>query len=157
MRIDYDHLRRHFGDVWPTHVEEFTKLLIDLRREFGGDLDLMLVLAVIGTRSLPRQVMAGLSYDAFASPDRGGAPAPINTQSIALCTGIPRETVRRKVARLEAVGWIERSEEGYLVASKGSIQELAPLTQATLHYLAAVTSACLATLEPAGRDASHLN
>jgi predicted transcriptional regulator of viral defense system len=88
-----------------------------------------------------------MTYEEFSRGVRHVEPSPINTQSIATCTGIPRETVRRKVARLEARGWVERLERGYLVTSPDAAQELAPLTQATLRYLAAVTSACLDTLD----------
>lgn len=39
---------------------------------------------------------------------------PCNTYSIAAATNLPRETVRRKVARLIAHGWIEREDNGHL-------------------------------------------
>jgi hypothetical protein len=34
-------------------VDGFTELLITLRGQFRGDLDMMLVLAIIGSRTLP--------------------------------------------------------------------------------------------------------
>ncbi|WP_296701149.1 hypothetical protein [Thiocapsa sp. UBA6158] len=54
MAFDYEDLTRHFGRIWPIHTAEFCDLLVILRRTFGGDLDSMLVLAVIGTRTLAR-------------------------------------------------------------------------------------------------------
>jgi hypothetical protein len=151
MSFDYHVLVENFGRIWPVHVEAFTELLIALRRQFGGDLDRMLVLAVIGTRTLHRGRSQGLSYDDFqtgrhnTTPD----PLPINVQSITACTGIPRETVRRKVRELEALGWIIKADKGHLIVTEQAAKDLAPGTEATLRYLTAIGTACsdLATPE----------
>jgi hypothetical protein len=55
MTFDQDDIRQHFGHIYPIHVVQFCELLVSLRRLFGGDLDLMLVLAVIGTRYSSRR------------------------------------------------------------------------------------------------------
>lgn len=144
-----DRLRVHFGRIWPVHVQEFAELLIALRRQFRGDLDLMLVLAVIGSRTLPARRLQGLSYQEFADGavgKRDERPRPINIKSVAECSGIPRETVRRKVRTLESMGWVERSENGSLVVSERARGELAPATEATLGYLSAIGSAVLDTM-----------
>jgi hypothetical protein len=44
-------IRRNFGRVWPAHVAEFTRYLIECRKHFRDDLDLLLLLAVIGNRT----------------------------------------------------------------------------------------------------------
>jgi biotin operon repressor len=144
MTFDDDDLNRHFGRIWPVHVQEFSALLITLRRHFGGDLDRMLVLAIIGSRTLPSRRIDGLSYEEFVALRRNEeAPAPINLQSIADCSGIPRETVRRKIRDLEALGWIVRRENGYLIASAAAAKDLAPLTEATMKYLVSIGNACI--------------
>lgn len=144
MTVQYDDLVQQFGRIWPVHVEQFTELLITLRRQFGGDLDRMLVLAIIGSRTLPPRRTEGLRYGHFLQQQQFDLqPAPLNIQSIAECSGIPRETVRRKVRDLVALGWICKQADGYLIASKTAAVELAPATEATLRYLAAVTSACV--------------
>jgi DNA-binding MarR family transcriptional regulator len=148
MRFDYETLTARFGQVWPVHVERFTELLITLRRHFGGDLDLMLVLAIIGSRTLHARRADGLSYRDFSNGARPDVPAsPINLQSVAECSGIPRETVRRKVRQLEDRGWVDRREDGVLTVTEKAASELAPATEATLQYLLAVGSACV--------DATH--
>jgi hypothetical protein len=45
-------IRRNFGRVWLAHVAEFTRYLIECRKHFRGDLDMLLLLAVIGDRTL---------------------------------------------------------------------------------------------------------
>lgn len=100
-------IRERFGDIWPHHNAAFNDLLIRCRRAFDGDLDKMAVLSVIGERTLTTERAAGISYDRFLDGRRGlPCPRPINIQSISECTGIPRETVRRKIAQLiDKGGW----------------------------------------------------
>lgn len=149
MGFGYEELARNFGRIWPVHVEQFTQLLITLRHEFGGDLDRMLVLAVIGLRTLPPRRIDGLSYTEFQAGRTLEQPSPINIQSIAESSGIPRETARRKVRQLEADGWIKQIDGGYLVVSARAREDLTPATEATFRYLVAIGSACVAA---AGQD-----
>jgi DNA-binding MarR family transcriptional regulator len=143
MPFDSDSLRTQFGRIWPVHNDAFGELMVELRQHFGGDLDRMLVLAIIGSRHLARRGIEEMSYRHFMSRDQSEPdPAPINTQSIADYSGIPRETVRRKIRDLEELGWIRRTEQGYLFATKQAAQDLAPATEATLRYLATVVVAC---------------
>jgi CRP-like cAMP-binding protein len=143
MPFDEDTLRRHFGCIWPVHNDAFCELLVALRRQLGGDLDRMLVLAIIGSRTLARGRIDGMSYDRFMSFERPDEdPAPINLQSIADYSGIPRETVRRKLRDLERLGWIIRRDKGYLIATAKAAQDLAPATEATQRYLLTVVAAC---------------
>jgi hypothetical protein len=103
----------------------------------------MLVLGIIGSRHLARGRIGHLSYDQIVSgspPEK--APAPINAQSIADYSGIPRETVRRKVRDLERSGWVERTDNGLLTVGHRAAQDLAPATAATLHYLATIVTVC---------------
>lgn len=44
-------IKANFGTVWPVHLSGFTRLLVQLRERFEGDLDLALVLAVVGSRT----------------------------------------------------------------------------------------------------------
>lgn len=141
MTLTVDDLRMNFGRIWPLHVQEFTELLIDLRRHFDGDLDLMLILALIGSRTAPASRLDGVSYAEFAEKGAARADfgaAPINVQSVAECSGIPRETVRRKVQKLEELGWVERQENGRVAVLQQAREALAPATEASLRYLAAI-------------------
>ncbi len=55
MSTNDDWLAAAFNEVFPAHVAAFTDLMIALRRDFEGDLDMMIVLAVIGDRQLARR------------------------------------------------------------------------------------------------------
>lgn len=141
MTLDEDTLNASFGLLWTAHNDAFCELLIRLRRHFGGDLDRMLVLAVIGARTLARGRIDGMSYDRFMGGERAKDAAPINLQSIVDYSGIPRETVRRKLLALERSGWITRNDKGYLFATAKAAADLEPATRATMHYLSCVIDA----------------
>jgi hypothetical protein len=142
INFDDDTLSASFGRIWPVHNDAFCELLVTLRRHFGGDLDCMLVLAIIGSRTLSRGRTDDICYDRFMEGERVDEPAPINLQSISDYSGIPRETVRRKLLVLERLGWIARLDKGYLVATAKAAEDLEPATQATMRYLLTVVSAC---------------
>lgn len=140
-------IRSNFGSVWPAHVAAFASYLIECRKHFRGDLDLLLLLAVIGDRTLvAKKVRKSLSYEEFLQGEYVDfQPDAINYQSISEFTGMPRESVRRKVNELIDIGWVRRTEDGFLVATKKASEELAPLTEAGISYLVQMAKA----LEPA--------
>jgi DNA-binding MarR family transcriptional regulator len=133
-----DDVMSAFGKIWPTHVASLTRYIIACRKSFDGDLDLFLVLAVIGDRTFSeRHADPKLTYDEFKSAGSPGTPPiNINLRSIAAFSGIPRETVRRKIAELESRGWIRRNKDGSLAATRKASADLEPLTEAGIDYVA---------------------
>ena len=84
-------------------VEFLTAHLVDVSQVFGGDLQEMLLIAVIGQVHL---------HQALTTPDPEALvaePPSISASRLADVTGIPRQTVRRKLASLSERGWIERT------------------------------------------------
>jgi hypothetical protein len=128
-------IRDRFGDLWPMHNRWFGAVLTECRRQFDGDLDQVLIVTVIGTRTLYSNRIKGISYHDFLIGLRNEEPMrPINTQSIADTTGMPRESVRRKVVHLIERGWVERTENGYLSITQRAVEEISPITEMTLAY-----------------------
>jgi DNA-binding transcriptional ArsR family regulator len=124
-----------FGDLWPVHNRWFGAVMSECRRYFDGDLDQVLILTIIGTRSVYPKRLQGISYEDFRRGLRNDGPVmPINTQSVADSTGIPRESVRRKIGQLIERGWVERREDGYLRVTERTISDLSPITKLTLVY-----------------------
>ena len=106
-----DHVRTAFTENYRAYqyrfVEFFVDHLSDLSRTFKGDLQQMVVLAIIG-----QVLMRGMDDAARTGRDPADLPLErisISASRIADVTGIPRETVRRKLAALEERGWIERT------------------------------------------------
>lgn len=145
MPFSSEKITSHFGHIFPTHVDALCELLIVLRQQFFGDLDLMLILAIIGSRALPARQTSNMTYAEFISDNtKDRTDQPINIQSIAECSGIARETVRRKVHKLEDLGFIARDPSGMLTVTDKAINQLAPATEASLQYLIALSSSSTA-------------
>ena len=136
-------LNSNFGKLHAQHVGALTRHLVECRQAFGGDLDLFLVMTIIGERTFPaRNAPAEMSHAQFVHGHVGDTEAAaINQQSIADYSGIPRETVRRKIEILIEKGWILRDECKLLTATDKANAELLPLTESTMRYLRDIQSA----------------
>jgi predicted transcriptional regulator len=123
----------------------FIRLLIQLREAFDDDIDLMIVLAAIGERTRPESWQPEpITYRQITR--RKGEEylqMPINMQSVSDFTGIPRETVRRKIQFLEKKGWVKRDADGRLTISGTAAVELEKSTIHSIEYLAAISNAVL--------------
>ncbi|OYW53095.1 MAG: hypothetical protein B7Y80_17780 [Hyphomicrobium sp. 32-62-53] len=135
-------IRDNFGKIWPSHVSNLTEFLINARSAFDGDLDLFLVLAVIGDRTFASgRVSSSLTFDEFVSEDKViPEPVALNAYSTSQFIKMPRETVRRKVQNLVDRGWVERCEDGSLRATRKASVDLLPLTEASIAYLTRMSS-----------------
>lgn len=99
--------RDRYRDYQYAYVQFLTEHLVDCSRHFGGDLQKLLVLAVVGQAALHWKRRAGTDHPAFEA-DAGA----VSASRIADLTGIPRQTVRRKLIALEAKGWVEQVGSG---------------------------------------------
>jgi len=90
---------------------------------FDGDLILPIVLGEIAHHNILRFYSRKGNcievHDQLAtSPDWMENLEPTNAFSISQATGIPRETVRRKIDKLEKKGWIVKNDEGDVFISE---------------------------------------
>lgn len=90
----------HLGQV-------FTKALRELYKAFDGDLTMALVLGELG------QYATGSLYDSSQNR-RSPKIRCSNAYSISVASGVPRETVRRKLDKLIARGWVIETPDGKL-------------------------------------------
>ena len=132
-----------FGKLHALHVEALMRHLIECRRVCDGDMDLFLVLMIIGERTFTaRGAPEEMSLTDFSEGTvRSLRPAAINLQSIADYSGIPRETVRRKIEILIEKGWVERSERRFVSATDKARDSLSNLTASELRYLRDIETA----------------
>lgn len=93
-------------------VSPFLHLLQTLREACGGDLEMNIILLAISERTIAHPDFRNLTTAQRMKPDAPPFPTRgVNIRSIADSTGIPRETVRRKVATLERKGWVARTPD----------------------------------------------
>lgn len=89
-------------------VEFLASHLADCSRTFEGDLQQMLILALIGQMHL----RACLDEDGGVWQTSPTLDTSISASRLSDVTGIPRQTVRRKLQALESRGWIVQNAEG---------------------------------------------
>jgi hypothetical protein len=136
MIIGPDAATDDFARAFPVHVEGIARLLAVLRREFDGDLDMALILAVIGERHFTKRTCASTpTLETLGATKVTGAPS-VNSYSIAQFTSIPRETTRRKVAALIGRGWVVRDAQGNLSPTAKAAADLVKGTEASIRFIA---------------------
>jgi DNA-binding MarR family transcriptional regulator len=99
-------LREDYVRSYYRWVQLLTEHLADCSRVFDGDLQELLILSVVGQANFGEITRGGgnSSIGRFDASRGQGASA----SGISAVTGIPRETVRRKLERLQKKGWIEK-------------------------------------------------
>jgi hypothetical protein len=128
-------------------VEGFLGLLIELRRVFGNDLDKVMILSAIGQQLLLDRRLPQRSYDQWIAaplverPDRA-----TSIDALARATGIPRESVRRKVNELMADGFVVRNDRNNLEIAPGAAARLSGSTEVTIAMLDRVVAGYIAGL-----------
>jgi hypothetical protein len=96
------------------------------RRKFYGDWDTFIIMIVLCERTIAGAENWPLAESIGTKTELD--PKPINAQSIADYTGIPKATVARKVRELKSRGWISRSSSGHLRAAPQFFADARPLT-----------------------------
>lgn len=90
--------------------------LLRIHQEFDGDLTMVIILGEIAHHNVsghfgPRGMCRKITDDFESKPSFRQELPSCNAFSLAAATGLPRETVRRKIVELEKRGWIERSKD----------------------------------------------
>lgn len=122
------HLNREFLSV--VMLRYMTSRLRAIYQAYGGDMVLCLVLGEIATRNTDLIRPERYGYNQPNASQRQYLPC--NALSIEQVTGIPRETIRRKIAKLLALGWIEKTPDDMYIISDKSKEVFAAFDDAQL-------------------------
>lgn len=116
--------------------------LARVRQRFDGDLDCALILGEIAHYNVRKNFQKIFSLDQKSTsgqeqPVSDSSPTKAllkstNTLSISAATGIPRETVRRKIQWLEQHGWVSKDDKGALIVTAVSAEEFIDFNYETL-------------------------
>jgi hypothetical protein len=98
-----------------------------LRREvYAGDLDLASITEAIGLSAIEARMRDPEFREAYRSVGKQtgvAAQRGVNTLSVAAATGLPRETVRRKIKKLVELGALVEVKRGEFVMKPGFLQQ----------------------------------
>ena len=106
-----ERLRANYSRFALPLLSQLLELLVATRTASDGDVESFVIVLTVALRMVDQASFRALSYDQIAG---GGGDTPLsagtNLRSIAESTGIPRETVRRKVEALDAAGFLVRRD-----------------------------------------------
>jgi hypothetical protein len=132
-----DLLTLHSTEVASDIVEPLARFMTVARRLCGGDTDKVLLMLVMALRSNRHPDFKATPPDQLRVDALGRLPTfSTNVRSLAESTGIPRETVRRKVDELVRMGWVIRQGRS-LAYSMTAYQALAPAREAIIRLAVA--------------------
>ena len=144
FRADFN----RFQGLW---VEEHLRLMTALRRYFGNDLDKIIIMAAIGQQQLKEPNLPRRAYaPRVEGPPLGDPGRFTNVERIAAATGVPRESVRRKVKELIACGWVVRLGSRALAVHPRAAVDLQPTTEVVFPMLDRLFAEFAGELSPAG-------
>lgn len=121
--------------IYPAHTAATVRWLVKLRDSFDGDLDAMLIVAVVAIGVRGENWKGAL----LETSNELMTVESTNTLSIAQATGIPRESARRKLNTLQGKGWLTRDDSGNWILTEKIATDLQEATSATVDYIRAVS------------------
>jgi DNA-binding MarR family transcriptional regulator len=114
-------LRRQYPYLAKDLIAPFLEALNAGRAICDGDLDKLFIVLVVAMRTAEDKRILDFDLEEVLSGAVEVYPSlSTNVRSIADSTGIPKESVRRKVAALVEAGWIHREENSLSLAPHAS-------------------------------------
>jgi hypothetical protein len=141
VKIDQQVLHAHRAELAYLLNHYLTEHLVRVSRAFGGDLTAAVVLGTIAHHNLRRfhdEVVTKSAESMHDLVQRGAHREylrPCNAMSVASATGVPRETVRRKIAWLVARGWVRRVGRDQLYIDEKVGADFAQFSLGTIELL----------------------
>jgi hypothetical protein len=116
-------LRRQYPYLAKDLIAPFLEALHAGRALCDGDLDKLFIILAVGMRTAEdKRVLDIDPQDVLSGAIETYPSLSTNVRSIADSTGIPKESVRRKVAALVEAGWIHRHDNSLSLAPHASRQ-----------------------------------
>ena len=113
-----DALAANYPEVQYAFVHFLSEHLVDCCRSFDGDLEIPLILSVVGQAHIAAFL---------AKPDErhNRIDYGVSALRVADITGLPRETVRRKLKRMEKAGWLRDTPAGWTLEGQNAVDVVA--------------------------------
>ena len=129
--------------------------MLRITRELSTDFESLVLWGVLSHQNvahlLPPGTLPASVLDEFGhlEGDRTAELRPLRVRDLVQITGIPRETVRRKLAMLESAGRIQRVDDGWIVNREAVGADLRAFTRETVRRLLMTAQLVTETLEAA--------
>lgn len=97
---------------------------------------MVLIAATVGVGTIERSMRDGAARRARGGDAAPPAVRPMSRRAIAVATGLPRETVRRRVKRLVELGILTEDSRGVRCAEAASAEKMARVARLLAHQVA---------------------
>ncbi|MCU0809845.1 MAG: helix-turn-helix domain-containing protein [Thiobacillaceae bacterium] len=143
-RSELDHFDKAYGLVAFSLNRYIVDHLLRFARQFGPDYPMLVVWGVLAHQcvihlipagSRPTDVLDQNGLLADPNPDL----RPVRQRDLSQITGIPKETVRRKLIKLEQSGWIKRKGPGWILDRENLDPELREFSRESAKRMLAVS------------------
>lgn len=152
---DMEHFDKVFSLVAFAVNRHIVDHLLRFARQFGPDYQMLVIWAVLAHQCVLHLVPLGVRADAILN-DRGRLADPdpdlhpVRQRDLSQITGIPKETVRRKLLKLEQNGWIARKGNGWVMVATSIDPELREFSRESARRLLVVADQIRAMLRQGG-------
>lgn len=141
---ELDHFDKAFGLVAFALNRYIVDHLLRFARQFGPDYQMLVVWGVVAHQCVIHHVPAGSRPSTVLAADgllKAPDPdlRPVRQRDLSQITGIPKETVRRKLLKLEREGWISRQGSGWVLNRDSIDPELREFSRESAKRLLAVS------------------
>lgn len=142
--VSGDPVSARLGEVFSYVAFTENRYIIDhmlrFSRHFGFDFETMVIWGVLANQNVAHLMpLRGLSQDLRdlrgQSVDVSTAMRPVRVRDLTQITGIPKETVRRKLGLLEQGGWIRRQQSGWVMCHERNRADLGAFTEESVKRL----------------------
>ena len=135
-RATVDLLRENYTAIAKDLFGPLRVVLATARDTFGGDMDKFMALLEIALRTMEDRRFPQVKLEDVLSGAVESYPSlHTNIRSVAAASGIPRETVRRKVLELVEEGWVSRHDHNLALTPKAT-QQMTAVREAILDMAA---------------------
>jgi len=149
-----DRLRAGFGLIAFAVNRHVLHHMRRLGSEFGMDFETAYVLGTLAQLNVAPGLYPGAEPSAVLRSDGlvAGHTVPVRLAQLCAVTGLPRESVRRRLLALQGQGKVQRTPHGLWVATERCADEQAfEFTRETVRSLLGTAACVRELLEPAAR------
>jgi hypothetical protein len=125
-----------FGPISFTANRHLIEHMIRVRRSLGIDYDTMLIWGVLAHLNVAHMLPPGKTKSLIEIENEHKNPItgmrPLRLRDLEQVTGLPRETIRRKLSKLEKKSYILQIESGWIINRDAIGPEMREFTRVTI-------------------------
>lgn len=125
-----------FGPVAFTANRHLVEHMVRARRELDIDYDTLVIWGTLAHLNVAHLISPGMA-STLINPDNTAKPhqtglRPLRLRDLEQVTGVPRETIRRKLGKLQSRGYILQTDDGWMINRDAVDQKMQDFTRITV-------------------------